>query len=161
MTQKVYNISIKDISGKPIELQQFEGKKMMIVNVASECGFTKQYTQLEELYRTFQDSLVILACPCNDFGGQEPGTDAEIISFCQKNYGVSFPITQKIEISNNTHPLYQFLTKKDKNGLGDFQVEWNFHKFLIAETGELYKSISSATDPMDEVILQWLENNQH
>lgn len=157
----LYNISINDINGKPIDLKKYLGKKMMIVNVASECGFTKQYTQLEELYSAFKDKLVILACPCNDFGGQEPGSDAEIINFCQKNYGVSFPITQKIEISNNPHPLYQFLTNKDKNGIGDFQVEWNFHKFLISESGKLQKNISSATDPMDEMILSWLENDQH
>ena len=154
----LYNISINDINGKPIDLKKYLGKKMMIVNVASECGFTKQYTQLEELYSAFKDKLVILACPCNDFGGQEPGSDAEIINFCQKNYGVSFPMMAKISVKGgDMHPVYQFLTQKAENGLEDSEVQWNFQKYLINENGELVKVVSPRTLPTDAEIVNWIE----
>lgn len=152
----IYDIKIKDIDGNVFDLSQFKGKKIMFVNVASECGLTPQYAQLQELYELKKDKLVIIGCPSNDFGGQEPGTEQEIVKFCQKNYGVSFPLTEKLGVKVNPHPLYQWLTQKKQNGVNDHEVMWNFHKFLIDENGSLVHSIPSTTSPLDEIILNWL-----
>jgi len=156
MHQSIYNIGINDIHGKSIEMSNFKGKKLLIVNVASECGLTGQYITLQELSRQFQDTLVIIGCPCNDFGGQEPGQNNEIASFCERNYGVSFLLTEKIEIKRNTHPLFVWLTTKEKNGVSDNEVEWNFHKFLINEDGSFFNSLPSITDPLSDNIINWI-----
>jgi glutathione peroxidase len=133
-----------------------KGKKIMIVNVASECGYTPQYEQLQELYDTFQDTLVIVGFPCNDFGGQEPEDNEAIYTFCQSLYGVSFPMAAKISIKQNTHPIYEWLCKASLNGQLDTEVKWNFHKFLIDENGQLQHSFPSAVSPLDENIINWL-----
>jgi glutathione peroxidase len=151
-----YKIKINDIEGRDLDLNQFKGKKILIVNVASECGYTPQYAQLQELYELKKDKLVIIGCPSNDFGGQEPGTEKEIVKFCQQNYGVTFPLTEKVGIKKNTHQLYKWLTQKSQNGISDNDVAWNFHKFLIDENGKLIKSLPSSVNPMDDVILEWV-----
>lgn len=156
MPDSIFNISINTLSGKPLVWADFMDKKIMIVNVASECGYTPQYAQLQELYEANSDKLVILGCPCNDFGGQEPGDSRQIKQFCQVNYGVTFPLTEKINITQNPHSLYVWLTQKKKNKKGDFTVHWNFHKFLIDEDGTLYKSLPSTSDPYCDDILHWL-----
>lgn len=156
MNTSLYQIKINDIKGKDLDLIKFKGKKLMIVNVASECGLTKQYEQLEELNREFGEKLTVLGCPCNDFGGQEPGNEETIQEFCTLNFGVTFPLTQKLKIASDTHSLYQWLCKADMNGIGNFEVRWNFHKFLIEPDGSMYKSISSLTNPMDDEILNWV-----
>ncbi|HRG65610.1 MAG TPA: glutathione peroxidase, partial [Saprospiraceae bacterium] len=107
--QSFYDIPLTGIDGKAINLSSYKGKKILIVNVASECGYTPQYERLQDLYETFYEKLVVIGCPSNDFGGQEPGTPAEIVTFCKKNYGVGFPLTEKLGITQNTHPLYQWL----------------------------------------------------
>jgi glutathione peroxidase len=156
MPDSIFKISIDTLSGKPLVWSDFMNKKIMIVNVASECGFTPQYAQLQELYEANSDKLVILGCPCNDFGGQEPGESSQIEQFCQVNYGVTFPLTEKIKITQNPHSLYVWLTQKEKNQKGDFTVHWNFHKFLIDDDGSLYKSLPSTSDPFCDDILHWL-----
>jgi glutathione peroxidase len=158
MEQNIFSIALNDIKGRPIDWVSYQGKKLMIVNVASECGYTAQYTQLEALYKQYEDKLVILGCPCNDFGGQEPGNEEQIQAFCNLNFGVSFPLTQKIKILGNPHPLYAWLTSEKQNGVGDFEVKWNFHKFLVNADGSLFKSFSSGVEPMDDVILDWLNS---
>ncbi|MBK8701748.1 MAG: glutathione peroxidase [Saprospiraceae bacterium] len=154
--QDLYHIPVNDLSGQAMNLESFRGKKILIVNVASECGYTPQYGQLQELYEAYENKLVILGCPSNDFGGQEPGSNETIGQFCKKNYGVTFPLTEKLGILQQTHPLYQWLTKKEKNGLTDNEVKWNFHKFLINEDGSLYKSLPSSVNPMDDSIISWI-----
>ena len=156
ISQNFYDIKIKSLQGDEINLNQYKGKKILIVNVASECGYTPQYAQLQELYETHRDQLVIIGVPCNDFGGQEPGEASEIQTFCTKNYGVTFPITEKIGIKTNTHPLYQWLTSEELNGKGDFEVKWNFHKFLVNESGILIGAYPSSTSPLDDAILNQL-----
>ena len=154
--QSIYDIPLKNIDGKAMNLAAYKGKKILIVNVASECGYTPQYAQLQELYDTYKDKVVVIGCPSNDFGGQEPGTAKEIVSFCQKNYGVTFPLTEKLGIKSNTHPLYQWLTQKSKNKTSDNEVRWNFTKFLINEDGTLFKSLPSSSGPLDDVIINWV-----
>jgi glutathione peroxidase len=156
MTQPVYQFTLTAIDGKPMPLVQYKGKKILFVNTASECGNTPQYDQLEDMSIEFKDKLVIIGLPCNDFGGQEPGTEADIVRFCQKNYGVTFPLTQKVGIKNNTHPLYQYLTKKELNGYADSEVEWNFQKYLVDENGLLIAVFPHHISPADEEILKHL-----
>jgi glutathione peroxidase len=152
-----HQLSAVDIHGNPISMDRFKGKKVMVVNTASECGYTRQYKQLQELHEAYKDKgLVVIGFPCNDFGGQEPGTEAQIEAFCQKNYGVTFPMMAKVGIKKDPHPVYQWLTSKSQNGVMDAQVKWNFHKFLIDEEGRLLASHPSAVDPLDEKILSWL-----
>jgi glutathione peroxidase len=153
-----YDIKIKGIDGKNMDLSIYKGKKIMIVNVASECGYTPQYEQLEQLYKDNVKNLIIIGCPSNDFGGQEPGTNEQIVSFCKKNYGVTFPLTDKVGITKNTHELYQWLTQKTKNGVSDNEVKWNFTKFLIDENGHLYKCFPSGVTPMDDQITKWIKS---
>ena len=129
---------------------------MIAVNVASECGYTPQYQQLQELYDEFDDKLVIIGFPCNDFGGQEPGEADEIQRFCDLNYGVTFPLSAKIGIKKNTHPIYNWLQNKAENGILDHQVQWNFHKFLIDEQGQLHAAYAASVSPLDDRILSWI-----
>jgi glutathione peroxidase len=152
----LFDIKLKDINGKSLKLSKYKGKKILIVNVASKCGHTPQYDLLQELYEAHSDKLVIIGCPSNDFGGQEPGAENEILNFCKQNYGVTFPLTQKVGIKEKTHPLYAWLTQKAKNGVSDNEVKWNFTKFLINPDGSLYKCLPSATKPNDPQILEWI-----
>jgi glutathione peroxidase len=161
MIEPIYNIDIHRLDGSVLTLGQYKDKKLLIVNVASECGLTPQYTQLQELYELYNDKLEIIGVPCDDFGHQEPGSHEEIGAFCTKNYGVTFSLTQKISILSDTHPLYLYLTQKALNGFGDFSIEWNFHKFLIDENGKLLASYASVTSPLsDEILVHFSEENQ-
>jgi glutathione peroxidase len=149
----VYSIKFKSIDGQEMSLAQFKGKKILIVNTASECGYTPQYKQLEALHKQYGNKLVVIGFPCNDFGGQEPGTAEEIESFCQKNYGVSFPLAEKVVIKGkDRHPLYQWLMSKSMNGVKDAEVRWNFTKFLLDESGNLMEVFPSSVTPLDEKI---------
>lgn len=150
----LHDFSIQKLDGSTLNFSDFKGKKVLIVNVASECGYTPQYAPLQELYENAQDNLVIVGCPCNDFGGQEPGSHEAIQHFCQVNYGVTFPITEKLGITQNTHPLYQWLTQKSKNGLKDSTVTWNFCKFLVDENGQLVDFYAQGVSPFDDAILK-------
>ncbi|CAM1346092.1 glutathione peroxidase [Tenacibaculum crassostreae] len=151
--ESLYDMEIKDINGEKLDLQQFKGKKLLFVNVASKCGFTNQYEGLQELYAAYKDKLVVLGLPCNQFGGQEPGTTSEIKSFCSLTYGVNFPMTEKIEVKGeNQHPIYQWLTQKEKNGKMNSSVKWNFQKYLVDEEGRLIDVFYSVTKPMSKKI---------
>lgn len=154
----IYEISINSISGEPINFEDFKGKKILIVNTASECGFTGQYADLEKLYKTYKDKLVVIGVPCNQFGGQEPGTLTEIKSFCEVNYGVTFLLTEKVDVKgDNQHPLYQWLTKKELNGVKSSSVKWNFQKYLIDENGKFIDYYYSITKPMSSKITKQLQ----
>ena len=153
----IYDISINDINGDPINLKEYKGKKILFVNVASECGFTDQYKGLQELYAANEDNLMIIGVPCNQFGGQEPGSSSEIQSFCQLNYGVTFLITEKVEVKgDNQHPLYQWLTKKELNGKSNSNVKWNFQKYIIDEEGRFVDFFYSLTKPLSTKITELL-----
>ena len=145
----IYEISVRTIDGKETTLATYKGKKCLIVNVASECGFTKQYVGLEKLYQDYKDqNLVILAFPCNQFGRQEPGSEAEIKNFCETKYAISFPLFAKIEINGDeAHPLYVFLKKRAKGVGGTEWIKWNFTKFLVSEEGEVVKRYAPTTTP--------------
>lgn len=146
--QSIYDISIKSLQGQVVNFSKFKGKKILVVNVASKCGFTPQYKELQELHETYKDQLVIVGVPCNQFGKQEPGTSEDINTFCQVNYGVDFLITEKIDVKGSAqHPLYCWLTKKAFNGRKDSTVRWNFQKYLIDENGELLDYFYSITKP--------------
>lgn len=158
MSMSVHQFTLTTINGNPLPLSQFAGKKILLVNTASACGFTPQYQQLEELYKNYRQRLEIVAMPCNDFGAQEPASENEIEQFCQINFGITFPITQKINIlGSHPHPLYQFLMKKELNGYRDSEVKWNFQKYLTDESGQLIKIFGSAVEPLSENILRLIE----
>ena len=153
----IYDISLISLTGEKIDLAKFKGKKILIVNTASECGFTKQFADLQKLHEKYQDKLVIIGVPCNQFGGQEPGNAQEIQSFCQVNYGVTFLMTEKVDVKGeNQHILYQWLTKKELNGVKSSSVKWNFQKYLIDEQGNLVDYYFSITSPMSSKIIQQL-----
>ena len=155
--ESLYDIKIEGIDGKTLDLNKYKGKKILFVNVASKCGFTKQYDGLQELYSKHKENLVIIGLPCNQFGSQEPGTKAEIQSFCRLNYGVDFPLTEKIDVKGeNQHPLYKWLTQKDKNAKMDSSVKWNFQKYLVDEEGKLIDVFYSITKPMSSKIIKLL-----
>jgi glutathione peroxidase len=159
MSKTVYDYPLKDIKGNDFNLSRYKGKKILLVNTASACGFTPQYAQLEELHQSMKDKLEVVGLPCNDFGGQEPGTEQEIEQFCDLNFKVSFPLTAKVQIlGDNPHPLYEFLMKKELNGYRDSEVKWNFQKYLIDENGHLIKIFSPALDPLAEEILSRIES---
>lgn len=155
----VYNFKVKDLSGNDFDFASLKGKKIMIVNTASECGLTPQYEQLQAMYNKYQDkNFVIIGFPANNFGAQEPGTNEEIGAFCKKNYGVTFPMMTKISVKgDDMHEIYKFLTQKSKNGFEDSEVEWNFQKYLIDENGQLVNVISPRTLPNDKEIISWIE----
>jgi glutathione peroxidase len=149
---------VKTIEGKEIDLSQYKGKKVLIVNVASECGYTPQYEDLQKLYEAYGDKLVILGFPANNFGGQEPGTNEDIQTFCKKNYGVTFPLLEKISVTgDDQHPVYKWLTSKEMNGWNEQQPKWNFNKYMLDEQGNLVKYYSSAVKPMDNDIVNQLK----
>lgn len=152
--KSIYEISINSLEGESIDLQEFKGRKILFVNVASKCGFTPQYEGLQKLHEEYGSDVAIIGVPCNQFGGQEPGKSEEIASFCQKNYGVSFLITEKIKVKGKEqHPLYEWLTKKELNGTEDSSVKWNFQKYLLDEEGQLIGVYSSRVKPMSDEIL--------
>jgi len=157
--QSIHQFVVQDIEGNDFNFSSLAGKKIMVVNTASKCGLTPQYKQLEEVYQHYQNqNLVIIGFPANNFMSQEPGTNEEIATFCERNYGVSFPMMSKISVSGkDMHEVYQFLTQKAKNGVADSEVEWNFQKYLLNEKGELEMVISPKTLPNDEKILNWIE----
>jgi len=154
-----FDLSATDINGQLIKMDQFKGKKVMVVNTASECGYTPQYAQLQELYTIYKEKgFVILGFPSNDFGGQEPGTEKDIAQFCQKNYGVTFPMMSKVSTKGaEQHAVYHWLANMAQNGVMDTQVKWNFHKYLIDENGRLIMSLQSGIEPGDERITKWIE----
>lgn len=153
----IYDFKVAGIDGKTIDFTQFKGKKVLIVNTASECGFTPQYEGLQKLYDTYKNNLVIIGFPANNFGGQEPGTNQEIQNFCKKNYGVTFPIAAKVSVKgNDIDPLFQWLTHKDENGVMDATISWNLNKFLIDENGKLIQHFSGKVEPMSEEITKYL-----
>ena len=150
----IYGFTMDDIDGKPVSLSDFEGKVVLIVNVASKCGLTSQYKELQALYEQYSSKgLVILAFPANNFLGQEPGTDQEIKAFCSKNYGVTFPVFSKISVKGkDMSPLYTFLTSKEENGVMDSSVKWNFQKYLIDREGRLVTFFDPRTSVTDEKV---------
>ena len=148
--ESIYNLKIKSLDGSAINLNDFKGKKILFVNVASKCGFTPQYADLQKLHEKYKKNLVIIGVPCNQFMNQEPGSNEEIASFCQKNYGVTFLISEKVDVKGkNQHPLYSWLTTKYKNGVLDSSVKWNFQKYLIDENGRLLEMFASNVNPME------------
>ena len=157
--ENIFQFKVKTLTDKDFDFSSLKGKKVMIVNTASECGLTPQYKDLQTIYDTYKDkNFVIVGFPANNFGSQEPGTNKEIAEFCQQNYGVSFPMMAKISVKgDDMHPIYQFLTQKSKNGLEDSEVAWNFQKYLLNEKGELVKVISPKTLPTDVVITNWIK----
>jgi glutathione peroxidase len=148
-----YDFKIKDITGKDFDLSQYKGKKVLLVNTASECGYTPQFEQMEELHKELGgEKFEIIGFPSNDFGAQDPGSNEEIATFCQKNYGVTFPMMEKIAVlGENAHPIYNWLQNELKT-----EVKWNFHKFLIDEKGHVVKEISHRTPPNDLEIVNWI-----
>ena len=151
--ESIFDIKINDINGSPINLNSFKGKYIMFVNVASKCGFTSQYSALENLYQKYREDLVIIGLPCNQFGGQEPGSEKEIKEFCLKNYGVSFYLSEKINVrGSNKHKIYKWLTDKNLNGSLNSSVKWNFQKYLVDRKGNLITYFYSTTDPMSTKI---------
>ncbi|MEW6467422.1 MAG: glutathione peroxidase [Bacteroidota bacterium] len=158
-TTSFYDFKVKDIEGKDFDFGTLKGKKVMIVNTASECGYTPQYADLQKLYEQYKDkNFVIIGFPANNFGGQEPGTNADIRQFCSKNFGVTFPMMEKISVKgDDTHEVYKWLTSKKRNGVSDAEVKWNFWKFLIDENGKWSKSLSSKVAPLDDEIVKWIE----
>lgn len=155
----VYQFKVNTIDGNETSLEQFRGKVLLIVNVASKCGLTPQYEELQKLYEMKKDEgLVVLGFPANNFAGQEPGTNAEIKSFCTANYGVTFPMFSKISVKGkDIHPLYAYLTQKDQNGVFDAPVKWNFQKFLIDRSGKPVEFFAPQQSVMDDDVMAAIE----
>jgi len=154
----IYDIKINDISGEPIELSDFKDKYLLFVNVASKCGFTDQYKDLQELHEKYKDDLVVVGLPCNQFGNQEPGNEQEISQFCQINYGVTFILTEKIEVKgSNQHPIYKWLTDKNLNGVKSSSVRWNFQKYLLDPSGNLIDYWYSITNTLSKKIIKHIQ----
>jgi len=160
--KSLYDFKMQTIDGEEYDFSQLKGKKVLIVNVASKCGLTPQYEQLQQLYKKWGgDSFTILGFPANNFAGQEPGSHEEIKQFCTKNYGVTFQIFEKISVKGKKiHPLYQWLTQKDLNGQIDAKVTWNFQKFLIDEDGTIFKSVEPKVEPLNYVITDWIKRQK-
>jgi glutathione peroxidase len=160
-TENIYQYQVTDLYGESFDFSDLKGKKVMVVNTASECGLTPQYEHLQKLYDTYKDkNFVIVGFPANNFGGQEPGSDAQIATFCKENYGVTFPMMSKISVKGgDMHEVYHFLTEKQKNGLQDSEVAWNFQKYLLDEKGELVMVVPPKTLPTDPSIVNWIETN--
>ena len=153
-SKSVYDFTVKSIDGKAVKLSQYKGKKLLIVNTASECGYTPQYKELEELYKKHGDKVTVLGFPANNFGGQEPGTEAQIATFCEKNYGVTFPLFSKVSVTGaDTAPLFKFLADKTQNGTVDSVPTWNFCKYLVDENGHVLKFYKTDVTPMSAALL--------
>jgi glutathione peroxidase len=153
----IYDFKVPALDGGKIDFSSFKGKKILVVNTASQCGFTPQYAELQELYKKYQDKLVIVGFPANNFGGQEPGSNSEIKSFCQKNYGVTFPMAEKVSVKgDDIHPLFKYLVQEsEKLGVQD-PIKWNFTKFLMDENGKLIAVFESKVKPMSDDITKHL-----
>lgn len=160
-TEDIYQFKMTDLYGEDFDFSSLKGKKVMLVNTASKCGFTPQYKDLEKLYETYKDKgFVIVGFPANNFGKQEPGSDTEIAAFCEQNYGVSFPMMTKTFVKgDDMNPIYKFLTQGSKNGFKDSEVAWNFQKYLIDENGHVVNMYPSKVLPTDAAIVKWIENN--
>jgi glutathione peroxidase len=158
-TKNFHDFTVKTIDGKDFPLSSLKGKKVLVVNVASKCGLTPQYKELQALYEKYgSDKFVIIGFPSNDFMKQEPGTNEEIQEFCQLNYGVTFPMMEKISVKGKEiHPLYQWLTQKSENRKEDAEIQWNFQKFMIDENGNWVGKVSPKTSPDDKSITDWIE----
>jgi glutathione peroxidase len=158
-SESFYALSLPSLdNSETIDFKSFKGKKVLLVNVASKCGYTGQYEGLESLYEQYSDKLVVLGLPCNQFMGQEPGTNEEIATFCKNTYGVKFPMTTKIDVKGkDQHLVYQWLTQKENNGVADYEVSWNFNKFLVDEEGNLVAYFGSKVKPLDSDITDYLK----
>lgn len=157
--ENIYQFKVVDLAGNLFDFASLKGKKVMIVNTASKCGLTPQYESLEAIYKQYKDNdFIVIGFPANNFASQEPGTNKEIAEFCQRNYGVSFPMMDKVSVKGSDMcAIYQFLTQKAKNGLQDSDVEWNFQKYLINKNGELEKVIGPHTLPNDPSVIDWIK----
>ena len=157
-----HSFEVKTLEGEPFDLSSLKGKKVMVVNTASECGFTPQYATLQEVYEKYKNqNFVIVGFPANEFGAQEPGSDSDIRHFCSSNYNVTFPMMAKSVVKGDgISPLYQWLTTKSGNGMKDAEVEWNFQKFLIDENGNWVDMLPPNEDPTSERIINWIEGGQ-
>ena len=156
--KSIYDIKLNDIDGNKIDLRSYKGKFILFVNVASKCGFTRQYEELQHLYENYSEKLMIIALPCNQFGSQEPGNSKEIKRFCKKNYGVTFLVSEKIDVKGKRqHPLYQWLTNKELNGVKSTTVRWNFQKYIIGRNGEFIDYFYSMTRPMSNKITKLIQ----
>ncbi|HEY8402938.1 MAG TPA: glutathione peroxidase [Cytophagaceae bacterium] len=154
-----YQFKVKALNGQEVDFSTFKGKKVMIVNTASKCGFTPQYKELQQLHEKYKDKLVIIGFPANDFKNQEPGTNKEIQEFCQLNYGVTFQMMEKVQVTGkDKHPVYQWLTDKNQNGWNDKEPTWNFCKYLINEQGELTHFFPQGASPLSEEIIRAIES---
>jgi glutathione peroxidase len=157
----LYDFKATTLDGAPFDLSTLKGKKVLVVNTASKCGNTPQYATLQKLYDTYKDRNFVIGFPANNFGQQEPGTNAEIKEFCTKNYGVSFPMMSKISVKGaDMDPLYKWLTSKTLNGVADAEVQWNFQKFMIDEQGKLVGFVSPKEKPDSEKIIRWIEGKK-
>jgi glutathione peroxidase len=158
LTGSIYDFKVPGLDGKEIDFAQYKGKKILIVNTASKCGYTPQYEELEKLYKQYKGKLVIIGFPANNFGGQEPGSNAEIGEFCKKNYGVTFPMAEKVSVTGeDIHPLFKYLTEEaQKLGTQEPVIKWNFTKFLVDENGKLVKVFPSKVKPLSEEITVYL-----
>ena len=157
-SHSVYDFKVNGLDGTPIELTKYRGKKLLIVNTASQCGYTPQYGDLEKLYEQYKGKLVIMGFPANNFGGQEPGSNGQIKEFCKKNYGVSFPMSEKVSVKgDDIDPLFRWLTTKSENGVMDAEIKWNFTKFLLDEKGKLVAVFPSKVNPMSDEIIKLLD----
>lgn len=156
-TTGIYDFKLKTVDGKPMDMAQFKGKKLLIVNTASKCGYTKQYADLQELHEKYGSKITVVGFPANNFGGQEPGSNEEVASFCKKNFGVSFPMAEKVSVKgSDIHPLFKYLTEEaGKMGVKE-PIKWNFTKFLIDENGKLLAVFPSGVKPTDEAITKYL-----
>lgn len=157
----LHDFTVKDIEGEDFDLGQLKGKKVLVVNTASKCGLTPQYELLQELYEEYRgDDFTIIGFPANNFADQEPGSNEDIAEFCQKNYGVTFPMMSKISVKgDDMAPVYQWLTQKSKNGVSDSEVQWNFQKYMIDEDGHLVDFVNPKTKPNDEKIVSWIKGD--
>ena len=154
----IHRFSVKSLEGQTIDFSAFRGKKILVVNTASACGYTPQYQQLEALAAQFAPNLVVVGFPCNDFGGQEPGDAGEIRAFCERNFGVTFPLAAKVDIlGSSPAPIYRWLTQKTENGFADSTVSWNFQKYLLDENGHLVAVFPPSVSPLDAVVLEWFD----
>lgn len=158
MSESIHQFKTNDLSGKDFDLGSLKGKKAMIVNTASKCGLTPQYKLLQAMYETYEpEGFIIIGFPANNFMAQEPGSNTEIADFCEANYGVTFPMMSKIDVvGDEMHPIYKFLTQKEKNGVMDSKVTWNFQKYLLNEEGILEKVIDPRTSPDDPEVIDWI-----
>ncbi|MBH2005263.1 MAG: glutathione peroxidase [Sphingobacteriia bacterium] len=154
----IHGFKVKSIEGKTIDFSSFKGKKILVVNTASKCGYTPQYDALQKVYTTYQDKLVIVGFPANNFGGQEPGSDGEIQEFCKARFGVTFPLASKVSVKgDDMAPIYKWLTSKAQNGVLDAEIKWNFGKFLLDENGKLLQYFPSNVKPDSEEILKYIK----